>query len=623
MEKTKKDFRQVLKEKVIVFDGAMGTVLYSRGVYINQCFDALNLFRPHMVKQIHREYLMAGAEVLETNTFGANEVKLAGFGLADKVEEINLQGVKLAREVAGDLAYVAGSIGPLGKPLAPIGTISHEEATACFHNQAKALLSGEVDLIILETFSDLEEMKIAIKAVRSLSDIPIIAQMTLLENKKTLYGISPETIARELSKEQVDAIGLNCSVGPAIMLEAIEEMRSETQLPLSAQPNAGLPKRFDGRFIYLATPEYMAEYARRFIQKGVNIVGACCGSTPEHIRAIKAAVKALQPAYELRTTNHELLITVEEEVTAEIRRPEVKPRQAMESLLASKIKEGEFVVSIEIDPPHGADPTKALEAAAAVRGNNVDAINIADGPRASARMSPLALGLLIKNKVGMEIILHYCCRDRNILGMQSDLLGAHSLGIRNLLLVTGDPPKLGDYPFATAVFDVDSIGLVRIAQNLNEGKDLIGNPIGEPTNFFIGVGANPGAIDLDTEIRRFAEKVKNGAQYCLTQPVFNIRLFENFLKRIKDFKIPVLVGILPLYSYRNAEFLHNEVPGMQIPDHIRERIRRADSPEAARQEGVKIAQEVLKELAPMAQGAYLMPPFGKVQLALQVLQVLK
>lgn len=617
-----KEFRRLLNERIIVFDGAMGTMLYTRGVYINQCFEALNILRPHMVKQIHREYLLAGAEVLETNTFGANEVKLAGFGLADKVEEINLQGVQLAREVAGDEAYVAGSIGPLGKPLAPIGNISSQQALHYFSTQARALLQGGVDLIILETFSDLEEIKLAIRAIRQMSDIPIIAQMTLTEEKETIFGITLQTITMELTKEPVDAIGLNCSLGPAFMLEAIEIMRPLTELPLSAQPNAGLPRQFDGRLIYLATPEYMAEYAKRFIQKGVSIIGACCGSTPEHIRAIKSAVKALQPAVHTKPR----AITVEQPVTT-VQPAEPKPAPAAQTDFAKKLQTGKFVVSIEIDPPHGTNPIKAIEAARKVKEHNIDAINIADGPRATARMSPLALALLIKEQVGIEIILHYCCRDRNILGMQSDLLGAHSLGIRNVLLITGDPPKLGDYPFATAVYDVDSIGLVKITANLNAGKDLIGNPIGEPTSFFIGVGANPGAIDLDAEVRRFVEKVNSGAQFCLTQPVFDLTLFERFLERIQTacggLPIPILVGILPLYSYRNAEFLHNEVPGMQIPVAIRQRMQRAETPEAQRQEGVRIAQEALIELRPMAQGAYLMPPFGKVELALQVLEVLQ
>ncbi len=621
MNTNAQDFREHITKHVTVFDGAMGTMLYTRGIYINQSFEFLNVMRPNMVRDIHRNYLDAGAEVLETNTFGANEIKLKGFGLSDRVREINIEGVKAARDVAGDKVYVAGAIGPLGKPLTPLGIVSHQQAEKCFVHHVEALVEGGVDLLLLETFSDLLELKLAVNAVRSCTDIPLIAQMTLQENKETIYGTSPDTIARELSREDVDVIGLNCSVGPAIMLECIEMMRPYTNLPLSVQPNAGLPKHVDGRSIYLATPEYMAEFAKRFIQKGVAIVGSCCGSTPEHTRAIHAAVRALQPKQPQRVTTPppELMKPTSKSIHA----AEVKPKQAVESRLARKFKNGEYAVSIEIDPPHGVDPSKALDAARSLKEHDVDAINIADGPRASARMNPLALGLLIQREVDMEIILHYCCRDRNILGMQSDLLGAHSLGVRNILLVTGDPPKLGDYPFATAVFDVDAIGLVRIAASLNNGKDLVGNPLGDSTNFFIGVGANPGAIDLDKEIQRFEEKVHNGAQYCLTQPVFDLSLFETFISRIEQFKIPVMVGILPLYSPRNAEFLHNEVPGMQIPERIRERMRHADTPEAARKEGVRLAQEALRELKSMSQGAYLMPPFGKVDLAAQVLEVLE
>ena len=612
-------FRERLKNQVMVVDGAMGTMLYSRGVYINQCFEFLNIMRPHMVQQVHREYVMAGAEIIETNTFGANEVKLSGYGLTDRVREINMQGVRLAREIAGDAVYVAGAIGPLGKPLTPIGFVTHEEAGDYFKRHAEPLIEAGVDLVILETFSNILELTLAIKAVRSLTDHPLIAQMTILDTEETIFSSTPEDIANSLSEQDVDAIGLNCSVGPAIMLECIERMRPHTTLPLAAQPNAGLPRIVDGRTIYLATPEYMAEYAKRLIQKGVSLVGACCGSNPEHIKAIKSAVKALQPAQGSRVEAP--VIELQKSITP---LEGVKPKQPRAaSKLARAFADRRFAISIEIDPPHGVNPEKALTAAELLKKRRVDAINIADGPRASARMSPLALGLLIHNKMDIEIILHYCCRDRNILGMQSDLLGAHALGIRNVLLVTGDPPKLGDYPFATAVFDVDSIGLVRIAMNLNQGKDLIGNPLDDSTDFFIGVGANPGALDLETELRRFEEKVSSGAQYCLTQPVFDLRLFENFIKRVEQFKIPIMVGILPLYSSRNAEFLHNEVPGMQIPDGIRERMKKASTPEAAREEGVRIAQEALAELKPMAQGAYFMPPFGRVDLAVKVMEILQ
>jgi methionine synthase I (cobalamin-dependent)/5,10-methylenetetrahydrofolate reductase len=607
-------FQEFLKHNIVVCDGAMGTMLYSRGIFINQCFEQLNLTRGSLIEDIHREYVKAGAEVIETNTFGGNAARLALHGLGESVREINRAGAEIARKVAGEEVFVAGSIGPLGKLVEPIGTIGAEEARRYFREQAEALEEGGVDLFILETFFDVQEILLAIAAVRSFSKLPIVAQMTINEDGNTLYGVTPETIVQTLEREDVDVVGLNCSVGPATILEAIERMRRVSEIALSAQPNAGLPRQVEGRLIYLSTPEYMAEYAKRMIQKGARMVGACCGSTPAHIRAIRGAVKALQPS---RVAAH---LEIREAREAEGARA-VAARE--KSPLSRKIAEGKFVVSVEIDPPRGTDAGKALAAARLLHERGVDAINIADGPRASARMSPLSLALLFKNEVGIDTILHYCCRDRNILGMQSDLLGAHALGLRNVLLVTGDPPKLGDYPFATAVFDVDSIGLVRMAGRLNRGLDVAGNPVGEPTAFYIGVGANPGAIDLEEEVRRFERKVESGAEYFLTQPVYDVRLLERFLNRIEGCRIPMLVGILPLSSYRNAEFLHNEVPGMQVPEAIRERMRRAESGEKAREEGIAIAQEALREVRAMAQGVYIMPPFGRAEIALRVLEVLE
>jgi methionine synthase I (cobalamin-dependent)/5,10-methylenetetrahydrofolate reductase len=609
-----RDFVEFLRQNIVVCDGAMGTMLYARGIYINQCFEQLNLTRASLVEDIHREYVKAGAEVIETNTFGGNAVRLAAHGLAESVRAINRAGAEVARRAAGEGVFVAGSIGPLGKSVEPIGTIRADEARRCFREQAEALAEGGIDLFILETFLDMQEILHAIAAVRSFSALPIVAQMTIDEDGNTLYGVTPEAIVQILEREDVQVVGLNCSVGPATILEAIERMRRVSAIALSAQPNAGLPRQVEGRLLYLSTPEYMAEYAKRMIQKGARMVGACCGSTPAHIRAIRAAVKALQPS---RVYGH---IEVSEPREAEgITGVSVCEK----SPLAKKIVDGKFVVSVEIDPPRGTDAGKALTAARLLHEQGVDAINIADGPRASARMSPLSLALLFKNEVGIDTILHYCCRDRNILGMQSDLLGAHALGLRNILLITGDPPKLGDYPFATAVFDVDSIGLVRMASRLNRGLDLAGNPIGEPTAFYIGVGANPGAIDLDEEVRRFERKVEGGAEYFLTQPVYDVALLERFLKRVEGCRIPMFVGILPLSSFRNAEFLHNEVPGMQIPEAIRERMRKAESGEKAREEGIAIAQEALREVRAMAQGVYIMPPFGRAESALRVIEILE
>jgi len=607
----KGSFAQEAEKRILVCDGAMGTMIYSQGVYINQCFENLNLTRPDLIEKIHTQYVAAGVDILETNTFGANRAKLTPHGLAEKLTEINAAGVQIARKAATDNVFIAGSIGPLGIAVEPLGPLSLEEVLDIYHEQARALIQADVDFILLETFSDLPTMRQAILGVRKVStDIPILSQMTLNEDIETYDGYKPDQVVRELCSLDIQGVGFNCSVGPADMLDAVQAARGACSLPLSAQPNAGLPQKIESRTLYLATPEYMAEYAKRFIQAGVNIVGSCCGSTPAHTRAIRSAVRALVPS---KVIEH---IRVEEKPAAE----KIKEEIPTPSEFARKISEKKFVVSVEIDPPLGANPEKALESARLLHKAGVDAINIADGPRATARMSPLSLAVLFKQNAGMEPIIHYCCRDRNLLGMQSDLIGANALGLHNLLIITGDPPKMGDYPFATAVFDVDSIGLVKIAKNLNRGLDLAGNPIKGQTSFYLGVGANPGAADPDEELRRFESKVQAGAAYALTQPVYDVRLLEQFLERIRGFAIPILVGILPLYSFRNAEFLHNEVPGMQIPENIRKRMRKAGSKEEARAEGIKIARQALNQARPMVQGVYIMPPFGRIDAALQVLE---
>ena len=604
-------FLDALQNRLLVCDGAMGTMIYSRGIYINQCYENLNLARPDLIEKIQKEYVAAGADILETNTFGANRVKLTPHGLGEQVPDINTAGVQIARRAAPEGVFVAGSIGPLGKGVEPLGPLTKDEAFEVFREQALALIEAKVDFILLETFSQMKAIKTAISAVRHISpDIPILAQMTLTEEIVTYDGYKPEQVADELGREPIQAVGFNCSVGPAAMLDAVKSARCATRLPFSAQPNAGLPQKVESRTLYLATPEYMAEFAKRMIQSGVNIVGSCCGSTPQHTRAIRSAVKALAPE-KVKTQ-----ICVVEPRQKEAARLEIP----CPSPFAKKIREGTFAVSVELDPPAGTSPEKVLEAGRRLHEAGIDAVNIADGPRATARMSPISLAVLLKERIGIEPIVHYCCRDRNLIGMQSDLIGAHALGFHSVLLVTGDPPKLGDYPFATAVFDVDSIGLVKIARNLNLGLDLAGNPIRGQTSFCIGVGANPGAMDLDEEVRRFEKKVEAGAAFAFTQPVYDVSLLERFLSRIEPFRIPVLVGILPLSSFRNAEFLHNEVPGMQIPELIRERMRRADTKEAARSEGIRIAREAFRESRPMVQGVYIMPPFGRVEAALKVLE---
>lgn len=605
-----KDFRKRLQEGVIVADGAMGTMLYARGIYVNQCFDALNMTSPDLVLQIHNDYVQAGAELLETNTFGANLFKLAAYGLERSLDEIITRGVALAREAAGDTAYVAGSIGPLGKPLAPLGKIPERQAFECFQHQAEVHQAAGIDLFILETFTSVREIEVAINAVREVSDLPLIAQVTFGDNLETLMGDSPEKVIDRLAGNAIDVVGANCSQGPAGILQIIEKIASRTTLPISAMPNAGLPKMVDGRFIYLSSPEYLAEYAKRFIQNGASIVGGCCGSTPSHIKAIASAVRALQPR---RRTIFFNTLQEEKKITVDI------VPTAQKSVLASKIGQ-RFIRVAEINPPRGTDATKAIHGAKILKEAGFDAVNIPDGPRASARMSPLALAQLIKMHLDMQVILHYCCRDRNILGMQSDLLGLSALGVRNLLIVTGDPPKLGDYPDATAVFDVDSIGLTSIVRGLNHGYDLTGKSIGKPTSFLIAVGANPGSLKYDEELRRLREKIDNGAELILTQPIFDSDRFERFLESIEPFRRPVLMGLLPLASYRNAEFLHNEVPGMTVPEEIRERLKAAGSKQEAQRIGIEVSRDILKRFQKDIEGVYIMPPFGRYDAAIEVMK---
>lgn len=608
-----RSFREELAERILLCDGAMGTMLYQKGIFINRCFDELNLSQPDLVKDIHKAYVQAGVDIIETNTFGANQFKLMFHGFDGKVQEINQQAVRIAREVAGRETFVAGAIGPLGVPIEPIGKLAYEEAKEAFQNQVVPLLEGGVDLFVLETFSRLEELEQAILAIRGLCDLPIVAQMTITDDGNSPLGDTPETIVKKIAPYLVDALGLNCSVGPQIMLESVKKMREFTKTPLAAQPNAGFPKLVDGRYIYLCSSDYMSKFSKRFINAGVRILGGCCGTTPEHMKAIKTVVRVMQPT--------KLFIAGGgKKVTSE---KAVQPVPVAEkTTLSRKLTEGKFVVAVEIDPPKGVDLKKVVEGARMLKQANVDVINIADGPRASARMSPLALAMVFKHEVGVETIIHYCCRDRNLLGMQADLIGAHALDLRNVLMITGDPPKLGDYPSATAVFDVDAIGLTQIANLLNHGLDLAGNPIGAPTALHIGVGANPGALNLEEEIKRFYYKVEAGAEFVMTQPVYDIQLFENFMNRIHDVKIPILLGILPLASSKNAEFLHNEVPGMSIPEHIRKRMHAAGNGEEGRNEGIRIAQEALLACRPMVHGTYVMPPFNRFDLALKVVDVI-
>lgn len=612
-----KPFRETLQEdRIYVFDGAMGTMLYSKGVYVNRCYDEICLSNPGLVQEVHREYIKAGAEIIETNTFAANFPKLEAFGHANLLQEINYKAAKIAREVAGTQAWVAGAIGPLGIRIEPWGPTSFDEARKMFREQAEALLDGGVDLIVLETFTDLSEIRQAMLAVRELDqEIPIATLMAIQEDGTTGYGTSPEVFTKRLEEWGADIVGLNCSVGPKPMLEAIERMAQVTDLKLCAEPNAGLPRDYQGRKIYLCSADYMAKYARRLIQAGVKFIGGCCGTTPEHIKSISAAVRALSPAQ--RHEHHVVQIDFNN-------RPHIEAvPQAEKSNFARKIVIGEFVTSVEVVPPKGCDPTKMIENVRLLKEAGVDAVNVPDGPRAQSRMGAIATSVILQQQVGIEAVVHYCCRDRNLLGMNSDLLGAAALGIHNVLLITGDPPKMGPYPDATAVFDIDSIGLTNMVNRLNQGMDLGGNPVGKPTSFFIGVGVNPTAIDLTHELRRFEWKVDAGAEYAITQPIFDIDVLKNFLRRIEHCRIPVIAGIWPLTSFRNAEFLHNEVPGVVVSPEILDRMRKADSQEAAQREGLAIAREMLEEIRPLVQGVQVSAPFGRVPYALEVLEVLK
>jgi methionine synthase / methylenetetrahydrofolate reductase(NADPH) len=604
-------FMDRLKEGIILFDGAMGTMLYNKGVYINQSFELVNLSAPHMIKEIHQDYINAGCEAIETNTFGANYFKLKHYGMENKLFEVNQRGAEIARSVAGDRIYVAGVVGPLGFFLEPLGNITETEARQTFRTQIEGLLAGGVDLLMFETFYDLNELKLLIEVARELTTLPIIAQGTFNEEGKTFLGTSSETFIKELDKLPVEIAGFNCSVGPAPMLAELEKTFSLTQKPFSCIPNAGNPRVVEGRNIYLTTPEYMAEYAKRFIQTGARIVGGCCGTTPAHIASMRSAIKALFPG----KTPIRIEITEQELPSV----PMVPAEQ--KSVLARKLVHQEFITSVEITPPRSCSPGKVLDDCRLLKKSGVDAVNIPDGPRASARLSPMVMAILIEKEVGLETVLHYCCRDRNIIGMQSDLLGAYAAGLRNILIITGDPPKLGDYPDATAVFDVDSIGLTKVVTLLNRGLDIGKNPIGAPTGFYKGVGLNPGAIDLEDELRRLAAKVEAGAEFAITQPVYDPRMYEKFLPRIEKFEIPIIAGIWPLVSYKNAEFMNNEVPGASVPEEIMARMREVGSGEEARAEGIKIAGETLQQLRPMIAGAQVSAPFGRVEMALEVFRV--
>jgi methionine synthase I (cobalamin-dependent)/5,10-methylenetetrahydrofolate reductase len=609
----------------VLCDGAMGTMLYSCGVFINRCYDELNVTQAETVRSVHQQYLQAGAEIIETNTFGANSFRLERFGLRDKVNEFNRAGAAIARqcvdairEKQGTQAFVAGAMGPLGLRLEPLGKTSLEEARAAFAEQIAALAEGGVDLLMLETMMSVDEAEQAVLAAREVApQLKMVVLFTVDEESNCLDGTSPEVAAQRMVAVGADAVGCNCSTGPAAVLSAVERMRAVTTLPIVAMPNAGMPRNVEGRNIYLTSPEYMGSFARKFVRAGASWVGGCCGTTPAHIRAMRSALRAMeaQDAGETAVAR----VTPAPATTGAAREAAIEPPPLRErSHIGKCIAEGRFVTMVEIVPPKGFDCGKELAGAALLARYGVDAINVPDSPRASARMSAQSLCVQIQQKVGIETILHYTCRDRNVLSIQSDLLGAASIGLKNILCLTGDPPKMGNYPDATAVFDVDAIGLVNIVHGLNQGLDIGRNPIGGSTGFTISAAANPGVVDIEHEVRRFAYKVEAGAEFCITQPVFDLKLLEDFLRRIEGFRIPVIAGIWPLTSVRNAEFMKNDLR-VSMPDEIMARMAAAPDKDAALAEGVAIAREMLESVRGEVQGVQVSAPFGKYALTTEVL----
>ncbi len=612
----RKDFRKFLKEEpVIIFDGAMGTNLYDKGVFINRAFDEINLSDPDMILEVHKDFIEAGSDIIVTNSFGANRLKLRKYGLEDRIYEINRRSAEIAREAAGDDIYVAGDIGPLGKKVRPFGSVPQEEAYEYFREQAQGLLDGEVDLIICETFTYLNELEQAVNAIKSLSDLPIIALVTVNEEGQTLIGMEAEGFIPIIEGWEVDGVGVNCSVGPHALMNAVEKIMEVATIPVIAEPNAGIPRNVEGRNIYLCSPEYISTYAQRYVELGVKMIGGCCGTKGEHIKAMRSATKGLSTMARTQVTERRIRDLPEVDMIPD----------SEKSLFAAKLISGEFAVSVELTPPKGWDYSSIIEKSQILYDNKIDCVNIPDGPRASARMSPQILAHHIQREVGIETILHYCCRDRNLLGMQSDILGNYSAGVKNILIITGDPPKMGDYPDATAVFDVDSIGLVQMVKSLNHGVDLGRNPIGKPTGYYVGVGLNPNAIDQNREINRYHQKVAAGAEYVITQPVFDIESLLTFLEKLGDISIPVLSGIWPLVSLRNATFMKHEVPGVFVPDSIIDRMKKFEKKEDALKEGIDIACEILEGLVSrnIIQGAQVSAPFGHVDYSLQVIDVVR
>ncbi|MCC7105864.1 MAG: bifunctional homocysteine S-methyltransferase/methylenetetrahydrofolate reductase [Chloroflexi bacterium] len=613
-------FLERLRRGPVLCDGAMGTMLHARGVPYERSFDEVNLSNPDLIQQLHREYIAAGAELIETNTYGANRLRLARYGLESSVRDINFRGVKIAREareVSGEAVFLAGAVGPIDEPLSPIGTVTLVEARAAFREQIDALLEAGADLILLETFSSLTELREAVAAAREACDLPLVAQMSFAEDGNTMTGEDPAMVANVLAALGVDVLGVNCGLGPQQALEVVEAMHVPSGLYLSAMPNAGFPSRVGGRYFYFSTPEYFAEYVRRLADGGARMIGGCCGTTPAHVAAMAEALKGHEAAPRSRSVA----------VTS--------PQVVGEALLhasgdgptpwAQKLQAGKFVISVELDPPRGLNPTKILQGAQSMEGVGVDAINIGDSPMARVRMSCIALAVQIQAQTSLDTIIHFTTRDRNLMALQSELLGAHALGIRNVLALTGDPPRIGSYPNAKGVYDVDSIGLIKILKQMNEGADWAGHSIGRRASFSVACAVNPIAEDLSLELERFEQKIEAGADYTMTQPLYDLGQLLEFLERAEPIfnrtrRLPIILGIMPLQSRKHAEFLHNELPGVTIPEAVRERMRVAG--ERGLEVGLEQAQEFLSESQQYVQGVYFMPSFGRYEMVGELVKVL-
>jgi methionine synthase / methylenetetrahydrofolate reductase(NADPH) len=608
----KKPFRERIKEGLIICDGAMGTLL-DLYEYDELPHEIQNIKNPDIIERIHREYIAAGSEIIETNTFSANRLRLSQFHLQDKVREINLRGVEIARRAAGEHIYVAGSVGPTGMLLEPIGTVKRQEARDAFKEQLEILLEAGIDLIMLETFVSMNELDNALSTAKELTDLPIVAQKAFAEDGAILSGSFPIEVIEHLIEQGADVVGANCTVGPQRMFSIIRNLHKEDVI-LAAQPAAGIPTLLNGRSVYHTTPQYLADYAKELVESGVTLIGACCGSTPAHIRAIADAVRGI------KVGKQEPKIAVKDNAPLPIK-PE--PMYYVETSRWSKFARNvgkKLMVSVELDIPRGLDITSALEGAQYLYERKIDAVNVTDGARARLRMSSVAVSAQIQQRVGIEVMMHLAARDRNLIGLQAELLGAYALGVRNVLCITGDPTGIGDYPQATSVFDVDSIGLIRAVNAMNHGTDIMGNPIGNPTSFYITCAANPSADDLDHEIEKCEKKAEAGTNMFYTQPIFEMKTLETFLKRIEHLRVPVMLGIIPLRSYKHADFLHNEVPGMRIPEKFREMMR--NTGKDASKVGVKLSMDFIKEAKDAVAGIYMMPPFQKYNVVDELMSVL-